>query len=125
MVCSSLPSGVNFMNCMWCPSVSQAFPSLIEADGMREAEHARAPGEQELAVAVEHDDRMLGAAIEAIDAVVRIDRHRRRLHLDAGRHVRPVLVHLVGVFLPLPTIASMISPYDSPTTSASASTCSV
>src|SRR5579859_2812638 len=26
MVCSNFPSAVNFMNCMWCPSVSQAIP---------------------------------------------------------------------------------------------------
>ena len=43
---------------------------LVDADRMRKGEEARPPGLQEIAVAVEDHDRMLGVAVEAIDPVL-------------------------------------------------------
>ena len=44
-------------------------------DAVRAAKHPLAPGAQEIAVAVEHEHRVL-AAIEGVDVVLRVDADR-------------------------------------------------
>ena len=64
---------------------------------VRARENPLAPGTQEIAVAVEHDHRML-AAIEHVDIVVAVDADRADfLERPAGWQLRPVLDRLVGV----------------------------
>ena len=70
----------------------------VAADRVRELEQAGAPRRQEIAVAVEDDDRMLGVAVEAVDPVLRVDRHRAGPHLDMRRRALPVLIDPIGVF---------------------------
>ena len=80
-------------------AVIGAIQRLVRADmqPVRPVEQVFAPGIQQVAVAVEHDHRVL-AAIEDIDPVLRVDRHRRDiLEGPAGRQFRPVGLHPVGV----------------------------
>ena len=67
----------------------------VDMDAVGAAEQAFAPRAQEVAVAVEHHHRML-AAIEDIDAVLAVDRHRRDVaELPAVGQLGPVLDHAI------------------------------
>jgi len=60
--------------------------------------HAFAPSAQQIAVGIEHGDRML-AAIEGVDPVLAVDADRGAVtERDFVRHLRPILVDLEGVF---------------------------
>ena len=72
-------------------------PLCVKSDRMRELEHSRAPGRDKIAVAIEHDNRMLGDAIKAVHLVLRTDGNRGWFHVHPSRGVRPILPHLVGV----------------------------
>ena len=64
---------------------------------MRAREDALAPGAEEIAVAVEHDHRVL-AAVEDVDVVVAVDADAADfLERPAGRQLRPVLDRFVCV----------------------------
>jgi hypothetical protein len=63
-------------------------------DAMRPAEDALAPGAQEVAVLVEHRDRVV-AAVEGVDIVMAVDADRGAIaEHDLVRDLRPVLVDL-------------------------------
>ena len=61
-------------------------------DAVRPREDALAPGAQQVAVAVEHEHRVL-AAVEGVDVVVLVDADRRDIgvELHAGRQFRPIV----------------------------------
>src|SRR5438270_10951242 len=65
---------------------------------MRKAEQPLAPGADEIAVAIEDDDRVRLVAIETVNTVLRIDRDRARFHVEPFGRALPIFVHLVGVF---------------------------
>ena len=63
----------------------------VSADRVRKCEQTRAPRRQDVALAIEHDDGMILGAVEAVDAVLGIHRHRRRRNLPAFRKCAPSL----------------------------------
>src|SRR5437763_10415374 len=65
---------------------------------MRKAEQPLTPGADKLAVAIEDDDRVRRVAIETVNTVFRIDRHRACFHVEPFGRALPIFVHLVGVF---------------------------
>ena len=67
-------------------------------DAVRAVEHPLAPGAQEVAVAVEHDHRVL-AAVEDVDVVLLVDPDRGDVgvELPPRRQLRPVVDDLVAV----------------------------
>ena len=69
----------------------------VEPDGVGEPENARTPGEKKFSPAIENDNRMIGAAIEAINAIESVNRDRGRFHVHTDGHMRPVLMHLVCI----------------------------
>src|SRR5262249_54029705 len=69
----------------------------VDVQPVRARERALPPGPDEVALAVEDDHRVL-AAVEAVDAVLAIDRDRGDvLELPSFRQLRPVLDHAVAV----------------------------
>src|SRR4029079_9826922 len=69
----------------------------IDVDAVRARKLALAPRAQEIAFAIEHDDRML-AAVERVDAVLAVDRDRRDvLELPAFGKLCPVLDDSIAV----------------------------
>ena len=75
---------------------------------------ALAPGAQEVALAVEHDHRVL-AAVEHVDAVLAVHRDRGDvLELPALGQLRPVLHHAVAVLAAAQDRRHRMSPFDRP-----------
>ena len=70
----------------------------VNVQPMRAAKQAFAPTPDEIAVAIQHDHRVL-TAIEDIDTVLAVDRNRCDIgELPAVRQLRPVFHHAVAVF---------------------------
>ena len=70
---------------------------LVDADRVRKLEHPGAPRADELAVAVEDHDRMLGVAVEAEHPVLQVDRDRAGPDLDTVGGTLPFRIGLVPV----------------------------
>src|ERR1700693_3383771 len=69
-----------------------------DMDPVRPAEHTLAPGAQQVAVLVEHRDRMV-AAVEGVDIVVAVDPDSGAIaEHDLTRNLGPILVDLKGPF---------------------------
>ena len=99
MVISTLPSSVH-LRTQWAPSsvqIDRVVGSHVHAMGT--GEHAFAPGTQKVALAVEHDHRML-AAVEHVDVVVAIDAN------GANLVERPAIRQAAPAFLDAITIVS-------------------
>src|SRR5271154_120568 len=66
-------------------------------NAVRPVEHSFTPGAQQIALCIEHRDRML-AAIERVDPTLPVDPDRRAVtQRDFLRHLGPILVDLEGV----------------------------
>src|SRR5208282_601477 len=69
----------------------------VEADRVRKLEQPGSPGADTIAVAIEDHDRMVLVAVEAIDAVSRVDRDRAGPDLDMFGRVLPIPMDPVAV----------------------------
>ena len=97
MVSSTLPSMRAFAHGVVAVVGAIELVVGVDVHAVRAAEQAFAPAREEIAVAVEHDHRML-AAVEDIDAVLAVDGDRGDVvERPAVRQLRPVLDHAVAM----------------------------